>query len=176
MSNPRRVVVTGMGVITPLGIGLERFWAAASEGKSGVKTIRQFQADDLLTQFAATVDDFEPEQFIGRKEARHMDRSTQMAVSAARMAVADSGLAEGGVDTYDVGVTVGTGIGGFLTFEGEHVTFLEDGPRRVSPFLAPKMIPNMPAGQVSIQLGFRGPSRCLATACATGADCIGEGF
>jgi 3-oxoacyl-[acyl-carrier-protein] synthase II len=165
-----------MGVITPVGIGLERFWAAVRDGKSGVKTIRQFPAEDLLTQFAATVDDFEPEQFIGRKEARHMDRSTQMAVSAARLAVADAGLAEGGFDPYDVGVAVGTGIGGLLTFESEHVTFLEDGPRRVSPFLAPKMIPNMPAGQVSIQLGLRGPSRCLATACATGSDCIGEGF
>jgi 3-oxoacyl-[acyl-carrier-protein] synthase II len=176
MSSPRRVVVTGIGVITPLGIGLERFWSAVRAGISGVKSIRHFDASDLLTQFAATVDDFEPEQFLGRKEARHMDRTTQMAVSAARMALADAGLAEGGFDPYDVGVTVGTGIGGLITFEGEHVTFLEDGPRRVSPFLAPKMIPNMPAGQVSIQLGLRGPTRCLATACATGSDCIGEAF
>jgi 3-oxoacyl-[acyl-carrier-protein] synthase II len=172
----RRVVVTGMGVITPVGIGIDRFWEAVRNGRSGVKTLHRFAIDDLPTQFAATSDDFDPEQFIGKKDLRRMDRSAQMAVAAARLALADAGLAEGGFDPYDVGVSVGTGIGGMNTFEEEFTTFIEGGPRRVSPFLAPMMIPNMPAGQVSIQLGLRGPSHCLATACATGSDCIGEAF
>jgi 3-oxoacyl-[acyl-carrier-protein] synthase II len=176
MSNSRRVVVTGMGVITPLGIGIERFWEAVRAGRSGVKTVTRFPTDDLPAQFAATSDDFEPEQFIGKKDVRRMDRSAQMAVAAGRLALADAGLAEGGFDPYDVGVCVGTGIGGMNTFEAEFATFLDGGPRRVSPFLAPMMIPNMPAGQVSIHLGLRGPSRCLATACATGSDCIGDAF
>jgi 3-oxoacyl-[acyl-carrier-protein] synthase II len=176
MSDGRRVVITGMGVLTPVGIGLDPFWESLRAGKSGVRSIRIFPTEDLPTQFAATVDGFDPEQYIGRKEARRMDRSAQMAVAAGRMALADAGLAEGDFDPYDVGVGVGTGIGGMITFEEEHRTFMEGGPRRVSPFLAPMMIPNMPAGQVSIQLGLRGPSRCIATACATGADCIGEAF
>jgi len=176
ISGARRVVVTGMGVITPVGIGIDRFWEAVRNGRSGVKTLRRFAIDDLPTQFAATSDDFDPEQFIGKKDLRRMDRSAQMAVAAARLALADAGLAEGGFDPYDVGVSIGTGIGGMNTFEDEFTTFLDGGPRRVSPFLAPMMIPNMPAGQVSIQLGLRGPSHCLATACATGSDCIGEAF
>jgi 3-oxoacyl-[acyl-carrier-protein] synthase II len=176
MMNGRRVVLTGMGVVSPVGIGLDRFWDSLRTGKSGVRSIRRFATEDLATQFAATVDDFDPEPFIGKKDARHMDRSAQMAVVAGRLALADAGLSEGAFDPYDAGVSVGTGIGGMNTFEHEFTTFLEDGPRRVSPFLAPMMIPNMPAGQVSIQLGLHGPSRCLSTACATGADCIGEGY
>ncbi len=176
MSKARRVVVTGMGAITPMGIGIDRFWEAVRAGRSGVRAISRFPVDDLPAQFAATIEDFDPECFIGRKEARRMDRSAQLAVAAARLALADAGLAEGGFDPYEIGVSLGTGIGGMITFEEEHATFLEDGPRRVSPFLAPMMIPNMPAGQVSIELGLRGPSRCLATACATGSDCIGEAF
>src|SRR5438045_9065070 len=110
MSDPRRVVVTGMGVVTPVGIGLEPFWLALREGRSGVKSIREFPTHDLRTQFAATVDNFEPEKFIGRKEARRMDRSTQMAVAAARMALDDGGLTPGGFDPYNVGVSVGHGM------------------------------------------------------------------
>lgn len=172
----RRVVVTGLGAITPFGVGIDGFWEAVRAGRSGVKRISAFPVEDLPTQFAATFDGFDPEQFMPRKEARRMDRATQMAVAAAKQALGDAGLSEGSFDPFEVGVSVGTGIGGMLTFEGEHVTFLESGPRRVSPFLAPMMIPNMPAGQVSIQLGLRGPSRCLATACATGSDCIGDAF
>src|ERR1035437_9583674 len=176
MSDGRRVVITGMGVLTPVGIGLDPFWESLRAGKSGVRTIHRFPTEDLPTHFAATVEDFEPEQYMGKKEARRMDRSAQMAVAAARLALADAGLSAGDYDPYDVGVGVGTGIGGMGTFEEEFRTFMESGPRRISPFLAPMMIPNMPAGQVSIQLGLRGPSRCIATACATGADCIGEAF
>lgn len=105
-----------------------------------------------------------------------MDRTAQMAVVAARLAMADARLSDGGFDPYEVGVSIGTGIGSLRTFEEEFTTFLQEGPRRVSPFLAPMMIPNMPSGQVSIQLGLRGPSRCIATACATGSDAIGEAF
>ncbi|HVC34949.1 MAG TPA: beta-ketoacyl-ACP synthase II [Chloroflexota bacterium] len=176
MSEWRRVVVTGLGVVTPLGVDVDRLWENVRAGRSGVKSITAFDASDLPTRFAATVDDFDPDRWISRKEARRMDRCTQMAVSAARMALADACLVEGEFDPYDVGVSVGTGMGGMHTLEDEHTTFLEGGARRVSPFLAPMMIPNMPAGQVSIQLGLRGPSRGLATACATGSDCIGEGF
>jgi len=172
----RRVVVTGMGVVTPLGIGIEPYWKAIREGRSGVKRIQSFQVDDMTTQFAAAVDSFVPENFLPRKDVRRMDRSAQLAVAASKLAMADAGLGEGGFDSYDVGVSIGTGIGGMLSFEDEHSVYLENGPRRISPFAAPMIIPNMPAGQVSIHLGLRGPSRCLATACATGSDCIGEGF
>ncbi|HUX86749.1 MAG TPA: beta-ketoacyl-ACP synthase II [Chloroflexota bacterium] len=176
MSDRRRVVVTGLGVISPVGIGNEQFWDALRNGRGGVSRIRCFDPTDLLTQIAATVDDFHPEQLISRKEVRHMDRSTQMAVSASRMALDDAGLAEGGFDPYEFGVCFGSGIGCMGTIEVEHGNFLADGPRRITPFLAPMMIPNMPAGQVSIQLGLRGVSRCIATACATGSDCIGDAF
>jgi 3-oxoacyl-[acyl-carrier-protein] synthase II len=176
MNGGPRVVVTGMGVVSPVGIGIEPFWAAVREGRSGVRRLDHFTADDLPTQFAATVPEFNPEDFVGRKEAKRMDRSTQMAVAGARLALADAGLVEGAFDAYEIGVSIGTGIGGMHTFEAEHASFLEGGPRHVSPFFAPMMIPNMPAGQVAIQFGLRGPTRCLATACATGSDCIGEAF
>jgi 3-oxoacyl-[acyl-carrier-protein] synthase II len=165
-----------MGIITPLGLDLESFWQALRAGRSGVRRVPALDLPDLPTRIAATVDDFDPARWIGRKELRRMDRTTQMAVAAGQMALADAGLGEGGFDPYDVGVSVGTGIGGMRTLEDEIGTFRDEGPRRVSPFTAPMIIPNMPAGQISIHLGLRGPSRCLATACATGADCIGEGF
>ncbi len=176
MTERRRVVVTGLGVISPVGIGKELFWDALRNGRGGVSRITRFDPSNLPTQIAATVDDFVPEQFISRKDVRHMDRSTQMAVAASRMAVADAGLAEGGYDPYEFGVCYGSGIGCLGTIETEHANYLADGPRRITPFLAPMMIPNMPAGQVSIQLGLRGVSRCIATACATGSDCIGDAF
>lgn len=176
MNGWRRVVVTGLGVVTPLGMSIDEFWENLRAGRSGAKPITAFDPTDLPTQFAATVDDFDPECWIPRKEARRMDRSTQMAVAAASMAATDAGLVAGEFDPYDVGVNVGTGMGSLHTIEREFVSFLEGGPRRVSPLLAPMMIPSMPSSQVSIQLGLRGPSRCLATACATGSDCIGVAF
>jgi len=176
MTDGRRVVVTGLGVVTPLGIGVDRFWGAVRSGKSGVKRISRFDPEGLTSQIAATIDDFDPDQLIGRRESRRMDRTTQMAVVAARMALDDSCIAQTAFDSFDVGVSIGTGIGGLGTIEEEYATFLEQGARRVSPFLAPMMIANMPAGQVSILLGLRGPSRCISTACATGADSIGEAF
>ncbi len=174
MSDRRRVVVTGLGLVTPLGIGVDQFWENIRAGRSGVKPITAFDTADLSTRFAASVDDFDPDPWINRKEARHMDRATQMAVCASRMALADAGLNEGEFDPFDVGVSIGTGLGAMHTVEDEYVAFLRGGPRRVGPFVAPMMIVNMPAGQVAIQLGLRGPVRCIATACATGADCIGE--
>ncbi len=174
MADGRRVVVTGLGLITPLGIGVEQFWESIRAGRSGVKAVTAFDATELPSRIAATVDDFDPEPWIGRKDARRMDRATQMAVCASRMALADAGLEAGTFDPFDVGVTIGTGLGAMHTMEDEFGSFLASGPRRVSPFFVPMMIPNMPAGQVTIQLGLRGPSRCIATACATGADCIGE--
>lgn len=176
MARERRVVVTGMSAITPVGVGLDAFWEALRAGRSGVRRVAELDIPDLPTRIGAPVADFDPEQWIGRKDVRRMDRTSQFAVSAARMAFADAGLSQGDFDPYDFGVSVGTGMGGLRTTEDEIGTFRDEGPRRVSPFAAPMMIPNMPAGQVSIQLGLRGPTRCLATACATGADCIGEGY
>lgn len=174
MADGRRVVVTGLGLITPLGIGVEPFWEGIRAGRSGVKPVTAFDATELPSRIAATVDDFDPDPWISRKEARRMDRATQMAVCASRMALADAGLDAGRFDPFEIGVTIGTGLGAIHTMEEELGSFLESGPRRVSPFAVPMIIPNMPAGQVAIQLGLRGPSRCIATACATGADCIGE--
>jgi 3-oxoacyl-[acyl-carrier-protein] synthase II len=176
MADGRRVVVTGMGIISPFGIGIDRFWEALRRGQSGVKRIDSFDTSDLTCQIAAPVEGFDPEEMVSKKDVRRMDRTTQMAVAAAGMALADAGLAEGGYDPYEIGVGIGTGMGGMRTMEDGHATFLEDGPRRVSPFLVAMMIPNMPSGQVSIQFGLRGPSRCIATACATGSDSIGEAF
>lgn len=176
MAERRRVVVTGLGVVTPLGTSVDQFWENLRAGRSGIRRITRFDASDLASQIAATVDDFDPESSIGRKEARHMDRTAQLAVVAARLALQQAGLDSGGIDPGEIGVCVGTGIGALTTVEEEMATFSTQGPRRVSPFLAPMMIPNMPAGQVSIQLGLRGPSRCIATACATGSDCIGDAF
>jgi 3-oxoacyl-[acyl-carrier-protein] synthase II len=176
MASERRVVVTGIGVISPVGTGVERFWEAIRAGRSGVRRIEELERADLPTCIAAPVDDFVPEDYLGYKDARRMDRTTQMAVAASRLALDDAGLGRGDFDPYDIGVCVGTGMGGLHTFEEEHAAFLEGGHRRVSPLLAPKMIPNMPSGQVSIQFGLRGPTRCIATACATGSDCIGDAY
>ena len=176
MTRARRVAVTGLGVITPLGIGTDSFWRHLRAGQSGITPITRFDAADLPTRIAGTVDCFDPEPIIGRKEARRMDRATQMAVAAARMAVDDAGLSAERFDPYKVGVCLGSGMGAMLTLEQEIGGFLSGGPHRVGPLVAPMMIPNMPAGYVSIHLGLRGPIRALATACATGSDCIGEAF
>lgn len=171
-----RVVVTGMGVISPVGIGLENFWQSLVEGKSGVGPITHFDASELSTRIAAEVKDFDAKDYIDRKEAKRMDRFTQFAVAAAKMASQDAGLEMEKLNSDRVGVVLGTGIGGIDTFEKQHKVLQDKGPGRVSPFFVPMMIANMAAGHISINLGAKGPNYTVITACASGTNAIGEAF
>lgn len=170
----KRVVVTGMGVISPIGTGLNEFWDNLVKGKSGIRRITRFPVEDYPCQIAAEVD-FDPTAYIDRREARKMDRFSQFAVVAARMAYEDAGL-NGSRRPERSGVVLGTGIGGMETFERESRTLVERGPGRVSPFFIPMMIANMAAGQVSIDLGLKGPINTVVTACASGTNAIGDAY
>lgn len=172
-----RVVVTGMGVVTSLGKDLDTFWSNLLEGKSGVSLVEAFDVSDYPTKIAASVKDFNPEDYIERKEARKMDRFVQFAAAAAKNAIEDSALniAEQ-ADPERVGVMIGSGIGGLGTFEDQHSALLEKGPKRVSPFFIPMMIANMASGHVSILHGAKGPNTTTVTACATGTHSIGESY
>ncbi|MEK3779554.1 beta-ketoacyl-ACP synthase II [Paenibacillus sp. FSL R5-0810] len=173
----RRVVVTGMGVMTALGQDLDTFWNSLMEGKSGVSRIESFDVSEYTTQIAASMKDFNPEDYMDRKEARKMDRFVQFAVAAGSKALEDSGLEIGSnVDAERVGVSIGSGIGGLGTWEDQHNILLEKGPKRVSPFFIPMMIANMASGQMSINLGAKGPNTTQVTACATGTHSIGDSF
>ncbi|WP_227766712.1 beta-ketoacyl-ACP synthase II [Zhaonella formicivorans] len=172
----KRVVITGMGVISPVGIGKDSFWKALINGESGIGPITRFDATDYATRIAGEVKGFEPADFLDRKEAKRMDRFTQFAVSAARMAVEDAALSLQEVDLDRCGVVFGTGIGGTQTFEEQHAVLIEKGPGRVSPFFVPMMIGNMAAGQISINLGLRGPNYTIVNACASSTNSIGEAF
>jgi len=172
----KRVVVTGAGAVTPIGIGRESYWKALREGVCGIKPIRSFDASEYTTQVAAEIEDFVPENYIPKKEAKRMDRFTQFAVAAAKLAVEDGGLDLEAIDADRFGCVVGSGIGGLLTMEDEHAKMLEKGPGRVSPFLIPMMIGNMAAGAVSMALNAKGPNYCVVTACASGTNAVGEGF
>ncbi|MNI16202.1 3-oxoacyl-[acyl-carrier-protein] synthase 2 [compost metagenome] len=172
-----RVVVTGMGVVTALGKDLDTLWNNLIEGKSGVSHIESFEVSEYPTQIAASVKDFNPEDYIDRKEARKMDRFVQFAVTAASSALRDSGLniAED-TDPERVGVMIGSGIGGLGTWEDQHNILLQKGPKRVSPFFIPMMIANMASGHVSILFGAKGPNSTAVTACATGTHSIGDSY
>ena len=172
----RRVVITGLGIVSPVGNTVEEAWNSIVAGKSGIKPMTRLNADDYPAKVAAEIRDFDPEQFVEKKEARKMDRFTQFAVAAAKMAVADAKLEITEENAPRVGVWVGSGIGGMETFETQYKTFLERGYRRVSPFFVPMMIPDMAAGQVSIYLGAKGVNSCTVTACATGTNSIGDAF
>ncbi|WP_100403325.1 beta-ketoacyl-ACP synthase II [Bacillus sp. FJAT-42315] len=172
----RRVVVTGLGIVSPVGSSLEEAWANVLSGVSGVKPLTRVNPDDYPAKVAAEINDFDPEQFMDKKEARKMDRFTQFAVAAAKMAVKDADLTIDETNAERIGVWVGSGIGGMETFENQFKTFLERGYRRVSPFFVPMMIPDMATGQVSIQLGAKGVNSCTVTACATGTNSIGDAF
>ncbi len=172
----RRVVVTGMGVVSPIGIGLDAFWSALVEGRSGVGPITRFDASGLDCRIAAEVHDFEPERYMDRKEARRTDRFAQFALAATAMALQDAGLDDKLPLGERAGAVIGSGIGGMETWETGHRSLLERGPGRVSPFTVPMMIPNMAAGLVSIRFGLKGPNRCTVSACASGADAIGDAF
>ncbi|MGM0369142.1 MAG: beta-ketoacyl-ACP synthase II [Bacillota bacterium] len=173
----KRVVVTGMGVVSPVGNSLDQFWSSLIAGKSGVSAVSHFDPEGISSKVAAEVDDFSPTDFgLDRKDARRMDKYAQFAVAVSNMAVEDSGLEITEDNAERVGVLVGSGIGGIETFEEQHQRLLERGPNRVSPFLIPMMISNMAAGQVSIYTGAKGPNSSIVTACATGTNAIGEAF
>jgi 3-oxoacyl-[acyl-carrier-protein] synthase II len=172
----RRVVVTGVGAVTPLGSNIETTWSNIKNGVSGVKPLTRVNADEYPAKVAAEITDFNVEEFIDKKDARKMDRFTHYAVAASLMAVKDADLTINDENSPRVGVWIGSGIGGMETFENQFETFLNRGYRRVSPFFVPMMIPDMATGQVSITLGARGFNSCTVTACATGTNSIGDAF
>jgi beta-ketoacyl-acyl-carrier-protein synthase II len=171
-----RVVVTGLGAITPLGNTVPEFWSGVKKGVSGVAPLTLFDPSEHSTKFGAEVKNFDPAVSIDRKESRRMDRFTQFAVVAADEAARDSGLEINEGNRDRIGVILGCGVGGLATWEREFTTLLEDGPSRVSPFLIPMMIPNIASGHVSIRLGARGPNTCLVAACASSAHALGVAY
>ncbi|WP_135547084.1 beta-ketoacyl-ACP synthase II [Paenibacillus cymbidii] len=171
----QRVVITGMGVMTSLGKDLDTFWSNLMAGKSGVSVIESFDVSEYTTRIAASIKDFNPEDYFDRKEARRMDRFVQFGCAAGLMALKDAGITIGeNVDPESIGVYIGSGIGGLGTWEEQHTILLEKGPRRVSPFFIPMMIANMASGQLSILTGAKGPNSTTVTACATGSHTIGD--
>ena len=171
-----RVVITGLGVISPIGNSAEEFWNHLLEGKSGIDYIKAFDVSEYPTKIAAEVKDFNPEDYMDKKDTKRTDRFVQFAIAASKMALKDSGIDMDQEDRDRVGVYIGSGIGGLGTFEDQYRTLLEKGPRRVSPFFIPMMIANMGSGQVSIELGAKGPNSLAVTACATGTNSIGDAF
>jgi 3-oxoacyl-[acyl-carrier-protein] synthase II len=176
MTNSRRVVVTGIGLVSSLGIGTEANWAALVAGKSGVGTITKFDASQFATRIAGEVRGFDPLQYIEKKDVKKMDVFIQYAIAAAQFAMDDSGLAVTPANGPDVGVYIASGIGGFTTIEREHKALIEGGPRKISPFFIPSAIINLAAGQVSIRFGAKGPNSATCTACSASAHAIGDAF
>ncbi|MGO0122174.1 beta-ketoacyl-ACP synthase II [Desulfothermobacter acidiphilus] len=171
-----RVVVTGLGILTPIGIGKEAFWQALIEGRSGVRRITHFDPSSYRTQIAAEVRDFDPTSYLDKREARHLDRYAQFALAAAGMALKDAALEPGCLDADQVGVILGCGVGGIYTLEEQAQVLFQRGPGRVSPFFVPMMIANMAAGQIAITYRFYGPNSTVVTACASSNHAIGEAF
>ena len=173
----RRVVITGIGAVTPIGIGREAFWQGLMEGKNGVGRISHFDPTGFPTTIGAEIKDFPEEKFLDRKEARRTDLFIQYAVAAARMAVEDASLDVSNEEKNQrIGVLVGSGIGGIQTIEKQYKVLMEKGPRRVSPFLVPMLIANMASGFISINMGLKGPNSTVVTACATGTHAIGDAY
>ena len=172
----RRVVVTGLGVVSPLGIGAESTWEGLLAGKSGAGPITLFDCSRHPTQFACEVKNFDPLVFSDKKEARKMDRFIQLGVAASEYAIQDSALVFSREESERVGVFIGSGIGGFATIEREHIEMLKGGPRRISPFFIPSAIINLASGWVSIRTGARGPSSATATACTSSAHAVGDSY
>lgn len=172
----RRVVVTGMGAITPIGLGVDEFWAGVKEGRIGFDTITKFDPSGYKCQIAAEVKGFEGKNYMDFKAAKRMELFSQYAVAAAKEALGDAGIDMEKEDPFRVGVSVGSGIGSLQAMEREHGKLLEKGPGRIGPLLVPMMISNMAAGNVSIQFGLKGKNINVVTACATGTNSIGEAF
>ncbi len=172
----RRVVVTGMGAVTPLGIGVDETWSAMLEGKSGVGLITQFDAAAFATKIAGEVKGFDPALYIEAKEIKKMDRFIHLAIAASRMAMEQSGLQVTEANAERVGVMVGSGMGGLIAIEKYHAITLEKGPRKITPFFIPMLIVNLASGHISIIFGAKGPNSAVVTACATGTHNIGDAF
>ncbi|GIP64297.1 3-oxoacyl-[acyl-carrier-protein] synthase 2 [Virgibacillus pantothenticus] len=172
----RRVVITGLGAVTPVGNNVNDMWQSLIFGKSGIDFVTKVDKEQFPAKVAAEVKDFDPSPYIDKKDVRKMDLFTQYAVVASKMAVEDAALPIDDSNRNRVGVWIGCGIGGMQTWEDQHRKLLEKGPKRVSPFFVPMMIPDMAAGQVSIQLGAKGINSCTVTACASGASSIGDAF
>jgi 3-oxoacyl-[acyl-carrier-protein] synthase II len=172
----RRVVITGLGLVTPLGIGLEKTWSAIAAGQSGITRITKFDATDYPSQIAGEVKDFDPAAYIEKKEIKKMDPFIHYAVAASQLAVDDAGLKVSKDNAERVGVYIGSGIGGIGSIEHYHKVLIDKGPDRISPFFIPMTIINLASGQVAIRLGARGPNSCAVTACATGNHCLGDAF
>ncbi|MFZ5995920.1 MAG: beta-ketoacyl-ACP synthase II [Nitrospirota bacterium] len=176
MSVKRRVVITGLGLITPLGIGVEASWKAATEGRSGIGPITQFDASQLPVRIAGEVKGFDPAPYIEAKEIKKMDRFIHLAMAASTMAIEDSGLKITDENAERVGVIIGAGMGGLPAIEHYHKAYLERGYKRISPFFIPMLIINLASGNVSIKFGAKGPNSAVVTACATGSHSIGDAF
>lgn len=173
----RRVVITGMGVISPVGSTVDTFWTSLKQGRSGIGPITQCEANDIASQIAGEVKDFDPLFWLeDKKDIRKTDRFMQMGIAASKMAVDDAKLVIDEHNAHSIGVLIGSGIGGLTALCNQHSILLEKGPRRVSPFLIPMVIANLASGQVSIRLGAKGPNSAVTTACAAGGHAIGDAF
>ena len=176
MNGNHRVLVTGMGIISPLGLDVATTWDGIVNGRSGVDYITAFDPEGYDTHFAAEVKGFDPENYLDRKEARRMDRFAQFAAVAAQQACRQAGLESGNVDPYRVGVIIGSGIGGISTLSAQHEILLDRGPKRVSPFLIPMMLGDMASAQVSMVTGSMGANYCAVSSCSSGADALGQAW
>jgi len=172
----RRVVITGLGLVTPLGVGVEETWTALCEGKSGIAEITRFDASGFDTQISGEVKDFHPEDFLPKKEAKRIQLFIAYAVAASRMALEDSGLIIDSTNQNRVGVLTGCGLGGLQILEQTAAILKKKGPKRVTPFFIPMMIGNMAPGMIAIYLGAKGPNSSIATACAAGTHAVGDAF
>lgn len=172
----KRVVITGMGSITPFGVGADALWNSVKAGTNGVSNVTRIDVSEMPTKVAAEVRGFDPAAYIDKKEMKRMDRYTQYALVAAMLAYGQSGLKQDDVDPTRAGVIIGSGIGGLETLEEQHKVLLAKGPGRISPFFIPMMIANMAAGQVAIHFGFKGFNECVVTACSSGTNAIGDAF
>lgn len=171
-----RVVVTGLGSVTPVGNNVKDTWASLMAGKSGIGPITLFDSTDMATRFGGEVKVFDPISLFGRKAARRMDRFTQFALEASRQAIEDARIAVSNIDCTRVGTVIGSALGGMITFLREHDALKKMGPRRVNPFFIPMILPDTPAAQLAIEYGFMGPSMSVTSACATGTNAVGEAF
>jgi 3-oxoacyl-[acyl-carrier-protein] synthase II len=174
MAHPRRVVITGMGLVTSLGDRLEPFWSALCAGRSGVGPLTLFDTTEFKVKFGGQVRDWDPVARFGVKEARHLDRFAQFALAAAITAVDDAGIDFSTIPEEQCGVMIGSGIGGLNEFESQHTVMMQKGPSRISPFVIPKLMVNAASGQLSIRWGLKGPCSAVATACASAANAIGD--
>ena len=172
----RRVVVTGLGAVTPLGVGAEKTWKALCAGKSGIGRISRFDTTNFQTKIAGEVKDFDPEDFLDKKQVRRMDSFVHYCMASTIMAMEDSKLEVANQDAERIGVLIGTGLGGLPTLEKNHTLLMEGGPKKISPFFIPMMIANMAPGQIAIHFGIKGPNTCVVTACAAGSHAIGDSY